>query len=718
MHIVEPEQFPFWWVQSRPFAKRPKGNPKSRKKTQYVDIITAFDIETTRLTEIEQSIMYVWQWAFGTQETGCEYVVIGRTWEQFLTFKRKLLYHLPVDHKIMCFVHNLSYEFAFLRGIIRFLPDEVFAVKPRKILYCTSGNLEFRCSYLHSNMSLKTYLAKMKVEHQKLSGKDFDYEKRRFPWTPLTDQEIAYCCNDVAGLVEAIGAEMTHDGDTLYTFPLTSTGYVRRDAKVAMRKVPHTYITAQLPDMDVIQICREAFRGGNCHANRFYSNRTIKGLKLKDGYNIHSADRSSSYPDVVCNCKFPVSKFCRHHATTFDEVIQLMEVRKRAVIMRCKLWGVMLRSDDWGCPYLSRDKCREIRQPEYDNGRILQAAYLETTITDIDLRIIADEYQWEHIEFTDVFSARYGRLPQPLIDLTIHYYKLKTELKNVKGQEVLYMKSKNKLNSIYGMMAQWVLKEKLIYLQDMDGSTEQLFEEESTYTAHTEQEDIEIVKRQLAEQALEKYNKRAFLLYQWGVYVTAWARYRLEEGVRLAHSGTADFLYCDTDSVKYIGNIDWTAYNQQRTDDSKQSGAFATDPGGTTHYMGVYEQESDMCEFKTMGAKKYVSRETPDSPLEATISGVIKSDEDGNPVGGAELEAAGGIEAFRDGFTFVNAGGLEAVYNDRPFGPYTVEEHTIEITPNVVLRPSTYTLGRIADYIRLLESINCKISIDNQEIWQ
>lgn len=731
MRVVTPEEFPIPWVRLRPFQKRGRGNPKTKNKTEYVDVISAFDIETTRIKEIEQSVMYVWQWAFGTVETGCEYVVIGRTWEQFEKFKRDILVHLKPEQKMVCFVHNLSYEFCWLRGLWRFEPEDVFAVKPRKILRANMGNLEFRCSYLHSNMSLKTYLKKMQVEHQKQSGAEFDYSKQRFPWTPLEDKEIPYIVNDVAGLVEAIGAEMAHDGDNLYTFPLTSTGYVRRDAKQAMRQVARGFVSGQLPTLDVIELAREAFRGGNCHANRYFTNRTIRALreKLPDGteaYNIHAADRSSSYPDIVCNCKFPVSSFQPHPFHELEDVLDLIERRGRAVLMRCKIWGVELQREEWGCPYLSRDKCRSIREAEYDNGRILQAEYLETSITDLDLKIIAKEYTWKHIEFTDVYSARYGYLPRPLVELTIKYYRLKTELKNVKGQEVLYTKSKNKLNSIYGMMAQWVLKELLVYLQDADGETGQLFEEQGKYNAHLLKEELgvdELTDEQLADihaelrgEALEKYYKRAFLLYQWGVWVTAWARYRLEEGIELAHGAGADFLYCDTDSVYYIGFIDWDRYNKARIADSKRSGAYATDPRGETHYMGVYERDHDLYEFRTMGAKKYVKCEAPDSPLIATISGVVKEDENGNAVGGKELEEAGGIDAFCDGFTFVKAGGLEAVYNDRPFGDYEIDGHTLYIGPNVVLRESTYTLGRTADYIRLLEAINTKISIDNQQL--
>mgnify|MGYP002733832079 FL=1 len=103
--IIPPEKFPYDWIYEIPLVKRKAGNQRTRKRIQYKDLITAFDIETTRLQDIEQSIMYVWQWQFGD-----EYTVVGRTWEQFETFQRKLKAVLE-DSVLVVFVHNLSYEF-------------------------------------------------------------------------------------------------------------------------------------------------------------------------------------------------------------------------------------------------------------------------------------------------------------------------------------------------------------------------------------------------------------------------------------------------------------------------------------------------------------------------------------------------------------------------------------------------------------------------------
>jgi hypothetical protein len=107
----------------------------------------------------------------------------------------------------------------------------------------------------------------------------------RFPWTTLANDKLDYVCNDVLGLVEAVDIEMQHDNDNLYSFPLTSTGYVRRDAKEAMRQVSHTFVSSQLPDYGTYAMCSEAFRGGNTHANRYYAAVVL--------HNVKSADRKS-----------------------------------------------------------------------------------------------------------------------------------------------------------------------------------------------------------------------------------------------------------------------------------------------------------------------------------------------------------------------------------------------------------------------------------------
>lgn len=689
IRIVDIDHFDYFAFRHLPVQTRSAGNPGGDGKKKYKDVITAFDIETTRIPEIEQSVMYVWQWAFGP-----DLCVMGRTWDEYKLFVDRLQLCLKPSERLVIYVHNLSFEFCFLRGIMEFGTRDVFAVRSRKVLKCSNGRLEWRCSYLHSNMSLKDYLKKMGAEHQK--APDFKYDKPRYSFTALDPEEIRYCVNDVIGLVEAITIEMAADGDNLYTIPATSTGYVRRDIKHAMRG-QYRYVHDQLPTWPILQQQREAFRGGDTHGNRYFTGQIVHKAKSKD--------RSSSYPDVVCNCKMPISRFFQIKGNvTLDKVLDLIITKQRAVIMRVAITNLRLKDHQWPAPYLSLDKCRSVLNEECDNGRILECDYLETTITDIDLRIILREYEWDDIRFFDVSHARYGKLPRPLVDEVIKYYRLKTELKNVPGQGVFYTKAKNKANSIYGLFSQWPGRVKLLYYQHgiQTPNGWDLFAEDPGMTE---------------EQANAKAEHRLFVCYQWGCWVTAWARYRLREAIWAIIEQGGTFLYCDTDSVKYLGDIDFTAINEARKKDSLESGSYATDPSGEVHYMGVFESEQDMLLFKHMGAKKYcyVTMDDDVETLHSTIAGVAKS------AGAAELLAAGkrmkasgeipadisdaeaGLWAFEQDFVFTAAGGLEAIYNDEPtVTSWEVDGHIIPITANVTLRPGSYTLGLSGDYTRML----------------
>lgn len=208
------------------------------------------------------------------------------------------------------------------------------------------------------------------------------------------------------------------------------------------------------------------------------------------------------------------------------------------------------------------------------------------------------------------------------------------------------------------------------------------------------------------EQLLDRSNKRAFMGYQVGVWCTAWARMELERGIRLAHQPEkgCSFVYADTDSVKYIGTVDWSGYNRRCILECMESGSLAVDPAGVTHYMGVYETEDDpetgYCyyEFKTLGAKKYAYNKKPGGPTFVTIAGVNKRK------GGAELDKHGGLSAFREGFLFVEAGGTQAVYNDESLlDPVEIDGHLVRITSNVAILPSTYRLGITGEYERIIK---------------
>lgn len=382
--------------------------------------------------------MYIWQFQLGP------YTIIGRTWDEFLTLIQRIRDSIGKPERIVCYVHNLSHEFSFLKGIYPFREDEVFCLERRKIAKCDMYNsIEFRCSYIHSNMSLDQYTAKMKCTKRKMVG-DLDYSVIRYPWDELTDQEMGYCIADVLSLQEAITKEMEMDGDNLQTIPLTSTGYVRRKCKASMKTMPgfYNYIQNQVPDFEMFCALREAFRGGNTHSNHHITGQILE--------NVHSVDRSSSYPDVLVNHNYPISFFRPIGPVDFQFFETLIFKSKRAVLFRIALFNVRLKNFYNGCPYLSKDKCRLVHGAICDNGRILMAQYLEWTGTDPDWEIFQEQYSFDNPCVYDCWYTKYGPLPHEFLDVIRDMYREKTALKGDPEQEVMYDKIKAMINALYG----------------------------------------------------------------------------------------------------------------------------------------------------------------------------------------------------------------------------------------------------------------------------
>lgn len=659
--IKDINTFDYSIISNAAIQKRRKGNQGTRNtKRIYKDLYCAFDIETTNDYSIEQAYMYIWQFQIEDQ------TIIGRSWIEFREFLFNIRMHLKDHEYLMIYVHNLSFEFSFLKGIYNFDMTEVFAIESRKILKCTMhDHFEFRCSYLLTNMSLAAFTDKMNVT-RKLSGTEFNYNKIRYPWTELTDAELQYCITDVKALVEALKVYFSIENDNFYSIPYTSTGFVRRDVKAAMRHFNKYELQSMQADYDIFRILREAFRGGNTHANRYYVNEIIE--------NVSSFDRVSSYPDVQINKLFPMSKWIREDDIDAARACTIIYRQQRAALMRCGFRNIRLKDPLWGCPYIPKHKCYVLDRHDNDNGRILDADYLEISLTDIDFKIILDEYDFDYITFYDFYHCRYGRLPKPLREEVQKYYRLKTELKNVEGRDLNYHMAKAKLNSIYGMSVQSPVKQTIDYIND-------------EFRERTEDE----------RDLLDKSNKKAFLVYAWGIWTTAHARMELEKAIKLAGN---NFVYCDTDSVKFIddGTISFDAYNKYQKSDSIRNGGTATDPSGHEHYLGVYEHDGYYKKFVTMGAKKY-AYEDKNGKLHITVAGVGKS------IGAKELAAHGGIKAFKEGFTFHAAGGTESVYNDiiEPF-KLNIDGKSLIITSNCMIKESTYTLGLTGEYKKILNN--------------
>ena len=140
--------------------------------------------------------------------------------------------------------------------------------------------------------------------------------------------------------------------------------------------------------------------------------------------------------------------------------------------------------------------------------------------------------------------------------------------------------------------------------------------------------------------------------------------------------------------------MDLSDLNRELQALSEKHKAYADDPAGHRHYLGVFEPDASYKRFCTLGAKKY-AYEDENGKLHITIAGVEKG-------GAREL---GSLERFADAinnpFVFKESAGVEAVYNDLGHEPITVDGHRLEIPPNIYLYQSEYTLGAAIEYKKL-----------------
>ncbi len=657
--VYDVNSYPYNRFYKVPLLEHGKNEPRVSKRIDYVNAIMTLDIETTNVDSIKQSFCYIWQVCLNN---AC---IIGRCLSDLKRFFDRLTKTLDDKARIICFIHNMSFEFHNLREVIPF--EDVFSTAKRRPVKALYGNIEFRCSYILTNLSLDAMLKKYKVSALKTS---LDYEKIRYPWTHLNADETEYCLHDVIGLYEAIKALLKAENDTLYTLPLTSTGFTRRDVKRAYFKESRKKkFQEAIPTYQLFEELYEAFRGGNTHANRWISGKLITS---KDYGLIHSWDRASSYPDVLINKKFPW-KFRKYKGMPKTAI-----KKGYALLTRAHITNLRLKSKWCGVPYIPISKTRNLSIDRLeDNGRLLIAAEFDITLTDIDLQIINDMYDF-NAEYTDTYIAVYEDLPAQVKKVILQYFKGKTELKGIPEREDDYNKFKSRFNAIYGLMVQSPAKQTIEYCED----SEEIFE-------YSTEKSL--------EQIYNENSKKIFLLYQWGVWCTAYARSELQDIINIVENTPgAQFLYTDTDSVKFIGTVDFTEYNKSHMETSIKNGAAAFDTKGQAHYLGVLEKEADMLEFITHGSKKY-AYVTEDNKLHLTCAGVSKK---------KGVEELCSIKWFKDGFIFGESAGLEAKYNDRPLERYIkADGKKIYLYSNIYLSRSTYTVSKNVKYKELLAKL-------------
>ena len=587
---------------------------KSKDKIYY-NLAMSFDIETSSFYEDKngviytnddyrklkhtvkankRAIMYIWQFAIE------ENVIIGRTWNDFLYFCKKLYDYLNLKERyIVVYVHNLSYEFQFICKWFNWV--DIFADSERKpIKATTDSHFIFKCSYRLSGYSLEVLANNLKSHNIKKMVGDLNYNLIRNSKTPISKEELKYCENDVLIVTSYIDEQINEFGN-IEKIPLTQTGKVRRYVrKQCFQNKEYQYFIKELTiEKPEYMLLKNAFMGGFTHCNAMYTNKICQ--------NVTSYDFTSSYPTVLISEKYPMSKGKEVYITTESELLNL--IKNYCVLVDLQFTNI--QTNFLYEQIISYSKCRNVKNPLINNGRIVQADTLTITCTDVDFLNIKDFYKWDNLKIGLCYIYKKDYLPKEFIKTILHLYKSKTELKGVDGKEVEYLHSKELLNSLYGMCVTSIVHDTISF----NGA------EWTTENGNLDEE-------------LKNYNtdKNRFLFYHWGVWCTAYARNNLYTGIKECKD---DYIYSDTDSIK-IFNAEkhqkyFEEYNKWIVQKLEKCLNYHKIPidyispktiKGESKTLGVWDFDGFYTMFKTLGAKRYIFQK--DDKISITVCGLSK----------------------------------------------------------------------------------------------
>lgn len=574
-------------------------------------------------------------------------------------------YGLYNKRRLIVVIHNASYDLSYLIGYFqKYLPDKddhsaIMRDKHNIVAY-RQGGLDVRDTYALCNVSLEKWCNDLNTEHKKQVGL-YDYNKIIYQDTELTADEIKYDEYDVLCLYECFKKQLAMHGDTLATVPYTSTGYVRRDCERICQKQKYyrsEYFEKTQLNLQQFNMCVSSFAGGYTHNNRFYNDKII------DNCVIGHRDFRSQYPTELRVSLLPLGK-PRMYYDVFDVLKSIKQITlqsildlypKYSTITELYIKKAYLRDERITMPFMQYSKLNIIKQKFCikDNGRILSFLGEATICVDnFMLKILNDQYCMK-VMILKVLQFENQLIPECLKNLIDGYFKIKTDKKiEYQNNKKLYgefhektfesqidmMISKQKLNGIYGMFVQNPLQSTF----DIDYDADEII----TETLIRAQDDVTLSK------LLQDFysNRKKFLPYQVGVFVTALARAELYEYIITI--GYENVFYCDTDSIFYRKTPEIEqrieALNKIKHDNAEKLGAYIINSKGEKIYYDVFEPEEDLKMFKGLHSKCYAGVAADSNEFTCTIAGIPSKTligfKDGKPVYLSREEELSGITA-------------------------------------------------------------------------
>lgn len=568
---------------------------RDKYKNTYSKHIAAIDVQYSH------NAPYIWAFALSAMPDKIAY---GRTWEELREFlynvsvslhlwikveltardKHKIedsagLEELPEElleedeneiekvegHILKVICANLSDFFQFSKSELDYLPLPLIAKQKREILLATLAygmQVQSYEDYWETDVDkdvapvggmqhIKPAAAALSARC-KLSALEFDYIQNRIDiMLNRTKSELDTAFNgDPKLLVLTMTAKVIH----MINEQLRAD---KNEDPTSIEKMIHNLnpLSNEEGLECILPKLQRAFTGGVT----FYERGVIN--KIFD--NVYSADLTSAYVARIFLSRFPISKF------------KPLDEQRLAALQRCKSPSKKLLSQEYdNCAMLITFECSGLKlnpggwafisceeknryrhfrdgiEEDYENevhtnsSKIFYAPRYSTTMTDIDFRLLHDNYTYETIRIKDVYAARYGYLPDYISNVIAKLYKDKVKAKDeykiaeelgvgTLQAEYEYERIKSIIARLYGIFTQRPVLIRYGYIP--------------------EKHDTIVLNPQYIGKS--KYKP---VVYQWGVWTTAHTRKEIADLRERLRTVPEDrhirVISGDTDCINFTGD--------------------------------------------------------------------------------------------------------------------------------------------------------------------
>lgn len=683
---------------------------KSKKRPSVLIKAISLDTETSHNHDELCPRGWVYQWAFKFDNI----YVGGRRPSELLRALDKLLTFYKCDdkHKIVIYIHNASYDLTYLVDI--FIehygePTNMLATDVNKYISIEFEKFIVRDSWVLSNRSLDKWSKDLNTTYRKAVG-SIDYQFIRFQDSKLEPNDWYYQCSDVATLDDCVRQELKA-GYTLQTIPLTSTGFVREYCRKQFHKDNKNWRQFQDTKLDenVYKDLTFAYMGAITHGNNDYMGELLENI------NMGHRDVRSFYPSTMRLDDYPIGRWTKLYNYTDSRTPCTVNKIRKWERTDCLLISFFIKDITLlrgiTCPILQVNKCLIYKDETTtfikDNGKVVKmTGKTFLTLTDLDFEIMLKQYHIDKLMITRVYGSKKGKLPEWLTNSIDRFMYDKTKYKNeVKRLEQLgdidaladaninLMKSKNRLNGIYGCTATNPVR--------------------TSYVYDSESREWDSITPDIST-ALEKFYKSRnnFMPFQYGVWVTAHCRRRIIEHIERV--GYDRYVYTDTDSLFYLKDeeteLAFDKFNSDNLAICKELGAYVEVDGKVVEYMTFEDEEENITDFKFLHTKCYgYCVDNDPNSLKITIAGVpkyYKEDLELPPKERRTRETElGTLDNLADGKVFTHCGGTRAIYTDERPRTVVIKGHKTEIARACIISDTTKTLRELNDVLVYYEDI-------------